>query len=75
MPLVWEKPASPTTTVTRAFDDQRHVATVVRTRNHTATVKRVYSVDVLGGQLPRRYEHISDARAAAEAEYERRSAD
>lgn len=72
MKIAWEKPSTPETVTTRGWIGDRHIATIVRTRNHTARIKRVYSVEVLGVALSVLYERIGDARTAAEAEYGRR---
>jgi hypothetical protein len=75
MKIQWERPPTPRTVITKGWIADRHVATIVRTRNHTARIKRVYSVDVLGEELSRMYESIGDARTAAEAEFLRHHRD
>ena len=75
MKIRWEKPPTPETMTTRGWIGDRHIATIVRTRNHTARIKRVYAVEVLGITLPNLFAGIGDARAAAESEYARGESD
>ena len=49
------------------------VVQIRKNMNHTATNTAIYSVVVLGRELPRRYRSIDEARTAGQRAYEDRS--
>jgi hypothetical protein len=53
----------------RAFHEDRPVGSIFKHADHTSTAKDVYSVEILGQNLPRLFQHIKDARVAGEAAF------
>ncbi|MGK7654963.1 hypothetical protein ACSQ76_22000 [Roseovarius sp. B08] len=58
----------------RAFHEGRVVGTIFKRANHSTTEKDVYSVEILSQQLPGKFHHIKDARAAGESAFAEQNA-
>ncbi len=69
--LQWE-PRARGTTSTHAFHEGRKVGRIFKHGNHSNADKEVYTVEILGTPLPRRFQHIAEARTAGEAAFAER---
>jgi hypothetical protein len=63
--LSWEKYRAGKSTF-RAFHGETVVARIFMRANHSNHDKEVYSLEVLGQEIPGAFHHIRDARAAGE---------
>jgi len=67
--LDWEKRPQNKQFTFRAFHEDRIVGKIFKRANHSGTEKDVYTVEILEQQLPGKFHHIKDARAAGEAAF------
>lgn len=72
--LEWEKRPHNNRFTFRAFNEGRIVGKVFKRANHSGTEKDVYSVEILEQQLPGKFHHIKEARAAGEAAFAEQNA-
>jgi hypothetical protein len=57
----------------QGFVDGEPVADITKNKNHTHINTGIYSVSVLGTELKGPFRSIDEVRAAAQAEYDRRT--
>lgn len=72
--LEWEKRPHNNRFTVRAFHEGRIVGKIFKRTNHCGTEKGVYSVEIFEQQLPGKFHHIKDARAAGEAAFAEQNA-
>lgn len=66
--LSWEK-HRPGEGTFRAFHGENVVGRIFKRADHTSLDKDVYSLEILGQEIPGAFHHIHDARAAGEREF------